>query len=148
MSLGDALDQNRVYLQELPPNHGSKNPRHFAREYPNGDTLWDVGKMLFDSRVKSGSGAFSTGVAETLRDQCVRAYVWVVEKAWAVASDDVYLDEEAPGGTYNLDRASEYAQHAAAAGEHDRVVSCGDNPMSHDFRILRHYQAGTGRRLV
>lgn len=155
LTLGDAIDQHKVYLEELPPSPGSSNPRHFAREYPNGEMLWDVGKMLFDSRAKSGSGAFSPAVASEARDRCARAYVWVVENAakiqasvWAVEDTDIYLDDEAPGGTHNLDRASEYAQHAALTGTHDRVVSCGADPLSKDFQILRHYKAGTGIRVA
>jgi len=155
LSLGDAIDQHKVYLEELPPNPGSSNPRHFAREYPNGSMLWDIGKMLFDSRVKSGAGVFRPEVAAEARDRCARAYVWVVENAdkirasvWAVEDEDIYLDEGAPGGTHNLDRASEYAQHAAVTGTHDRVVSCGDDPLSKDFQILRHYKARTGIRVV
>ena len=142
LSLGDAIDQHKVYLEKLPPNPGSHNPRHFAREYPDGAMLWDIGEMLFDSRVKSGAGVFSPDVAAEARDRCARAYVWVVE------DEDIYLDEEAPGGTHNFDRACEYAQHAAVTGKHDRVVSCGDDPLSKDFRILRHYKARTGIRVA
>ncbi len=154
ISLGDAIDQKKVYLKELPPTPGSKNPRHFALEYPNGDMRWSISEMLFDSR--SGSGAFRPAAAEEIRDRCGRAYVWVVENSasgsvgtdfWS-DQDNVYLDEDAPAGGNNLERASEYAQHAAISGDHDRVVSCGSEPLSSEFRILRHYKAGTGRRVI
>lgn len=142
--MGEALDQGKVYLVEKPPSAGALISRYYAREYPNGD-LWDIGKMLFESRSKSGSGAFDPARVTESLDRCLRAHVWVVE----ADIRDIYLDEDAPGGTNNLERSSEYARHAAASSDEDRVVSCGGtDPMSKDFRILRHYKAGSGERIV
>jgi len=69
-----------------------------------------------------------------------------VHYVWLVDYRGVPLDTEGPYGPMSLTRAEQFARIGAAKGEHDRVVSIGDQVMAGSFEILRRYRRGTGER--
>jgi len=70
-------------------------------------------------------------------------WVWTVSRR-----GDRPVLSEGPYGPHDLLGGKTYARIAATEGRHDRAVSRGRDPTSQSFRIVRLYQAGTGRRAV
>jgi hypothetical protein len=66
---------------------------------------------------------------------------------WVMGSGDEPLDEGVVG-PHDLGAAKTYARIAATEGVHDRVVSVGRSPTARSFRVVRRYQAGTGKRTL
>lgn len=67
---------------------------------------------------------------------------------WVLGGDGLPLQTEGPYGPHDLDGAKTYARIAATEGSHDRAVSCGKDPASSSFDVVRVYRAGTGARAV
>lgn len=66
---------------------------------------------------------------------------------WVIGSNGNPLDSEGPYGPMDFIPAKQNARIGATEGKHDRAVSIGLNPQAESFDIVRHYEAGTGRRL-